>query len=43
MEKVTIKKSDVKFLIIGKIVAYGIIWALSVGGFIWAFLQNTIY
>lgn len=43
MEKVTIRKKDVKYLIIGKIFTFVIIWGLCVAGFIWAFLQNTIY
>lgn len=43
MERVTIKKSDIKYLIIGKIVTYITLWGLSVAGIIWAFLQNTIY
>ena len=43
MERVTIKKSDIKYLIIGKIFVYVTLWGLSVAGFVWAFLQNTIY
>lgn len=43
MEKVTIKKSDVKFLIIGKIFAYVMINLLFTVLVVWAFLQNTIY
>lgn len=43
MEKVTIKKSDIKYLILGKVIVFIVGWGLCVAGFIWAFLQNTIY
>lgn len=42
-KKVVIKKSDFKYLVIGKIVTTLVFWGLGVAFIVWAFLQNTIY